>query len=199
MELDDLKNKWQNNHSTNTSTSKQTIMELSQQKSYGPVAALKNVLTKQMVLIPFLVIVLIIQAVRNPSLQSDPFFGLFTGMILLAALFFTISYLILTKMDKQAAPVAHRLKNDIRSLNNMLWCYRLTFLVAIILLPIFVEVFKDMGTMQLMQAWYDIHPVLRIGSYVSLLITSFYFSRTLFNKDFGKHLADLKKNLSAIE
>lgn len=199
MELDDLKNKWQNDHLTNTSTSKQTIMELSQQKSYGPAASLKTALGKQVLIIPFLFIILIIQAVRNPMLQSDPFFGLFAGLIVLGSVFFMAAYVILTKMGKTDAPVAAQLKRDIRSLEQMLWCYRLTYLAAIILLAVFLELFKNAGTAQLIAPWYDIEPLLRIGAYLVLIVVSFFVSQFSFNKEFGKHLEAVKKNLSDIQ
>lgn len=196
MELDDLKHKWQNNQLTNTSTSKNKIMELSQQKSHGPVASLKTALGKQVVIIPFLFIVLIVQAIQNPSLQSDPFFGLFAGFIVLGSVFFAVAYFILTKIGRADAPVADQLKRDIRSLEYMLWSYRLTYLAGVVLLAVFLEVFKNAGTAQLIQPWYDIATGLRICSYTALIVLSFFVSRFHFNKEFGKHVEDVKKNLS---
>lgn len=199
MELDDLKNKWQNNHLTNSSTSKTKIMELSQQKSYGPAAALKNALGRQVVIIPFLFIILIVQAIRMPQLQADPFFGLFAGIIVLGGIFFTAAYFILKKMGRSDVPVAAQLKQDIHSLELMLWCYRLTFLAGVVLLAVFLEVFKNAGTALLIQDWYDINPALRICSYAGLMGLSFWFSHLRFNKDYGTHLNRLKQTLADME
>lgn len=196
MELDDLKHKWQNNHLTNTSTSKNKIMELSQQKSYGPAASLKTALGRQVVIIPFLFIILIVKAIQNPSLQSDPFFGLFAGLIVLGSVFFAVAYFILTKTGRTDVPVADQLKCDIRLLEYMLWSYRLTYLAGVILLAVFLEVFKNAGTAQLIQPWYDIATGLRICAYTALIAVSFFVSRFHFNKEFGKHVEDVKKNLS---
>lgn len=199
MELDDLKTKWQNSNSTSTSTSKKKIMELSQQKSYGPVASLKTALGKQVVIIPFLFVILLIQVLRTPSLQTDPFFGLFVGIIVLASIFFSIAYFILRKMSRSDAPVAIQLKRQLHYLQQMLLCYRLIFLAGVVVLVIFLEAFKNMGTAQLMQPWYEINPGLRICAYAGLVALSFFLSRSRFHKDFGKHLDELKKNLSDTE
>jgi hypothetical protein len=48
MELDDLKQTWQQSQSTTTSNT--DIMQLIQHKTYGPVAALKKAFRKQIVL-----------------------------------------------------------------------------------------------------------------------------------------------------
>lgn len=199
MELDDLKNNWQKSNSINPSTSKKKIMELSQQKSYGPVASLKSALGRQVVIIPFLLIVLIIQVLRTPNLRTDPFFGLFAGIIILAAIFFSAAYFILKKMSKSDAPVADQLKRQLRSLQQMLLCYRLISLAGVVLLVVFLETFKNIGTAQLMQPWYEVNVGLRICAYIGLMVLSFVLSRSRFYKDFGKHLDELKKSLSDTE
>ena len=195
MELDDLKSNWQNSNATNTSTPKKKIMELSQQRSYGPVASLKEALGRQVIIIPFLLIVLVIQVLRTPNLRMDPFFGLLAGVIILAATFFSAAYFILKKMSKSDAPVADQLKGQLRSLQQMLLCYRLISLAGVVLLAIFLEVFKNMGTAQLMQPWYEVTFGLRICAYIGLMVLSFILSRSRFYKDFGKHLDELKRSL----
>jgi hypothetical protein len=199
MEIDDLKNKWQKSNSTITSTSKNKIMELSQQKSYGPVASLRAALGKQVVIIPFLLIVLIIQVASTPNLRTDPFFGLLAGIIVLGSVFFTVAYFILKKMSKSDVPVADQLRRQLRSLRQMLLCYRLISLAGVVMLVIFLEVFKNMGTAQLMQPWYEISLEFRICAYIGLMVLSFFLSRSRFYKDFGKHLDELKKSLSDTE
>ncbi|WP_276480834.1 hypothetical protein [Paraflavitalea pollutisoli] len=174
-------------------------MELSQQKSYGPVAALKTALGKQVMIIPFLIVVLIVQALRKPDLQADPFFGLFAGIIVLASAFFVSAYFILGNMSRSDAPVADRLKSQVRSLGQLLWCYRLVSLAGVVMLAVFLEVFKGVGTARLMEPWYEIDSWLRWGTYAVLLIIVFILSRSRFHKDFGKHLDEIRQNLSAIE
>lgn len=199
MELDDLKAKWQSNTSNHTSTSKNKIMELSQQKSYGPVAALKTALGKQVMIIPFLIVVLVAQAVRKPDLQTDPFFGLFAGVIVLAAAFFLAAYYILGNMSRSDAPVADRLKSQVRSLGQLLWCYRLVSLAGVVMLAVFIEMFKGVGTARLMEPWYEIDSWLRWATYAGLFVTVIFLSRSRFHKDFGKHLEEIRQNLSDIE
>lgn len=196
MELDELKTKWQKSNSPNTITSKQKIMELSQQKSYGPVAALKQTLGRQAAIIPFLIVVLLVQVWKNPGLQTDPFFALFAGIIVLASIFFLLAHVIIQKMSRQDMAVADRLKRQLRSLHQMLLCYRLVSIIGVIMLVIFLEAFKDRGTAQLMQPWYAVDGWLRVLAYLAMLVATFFLSRSKFHKDFGKHLEEIKKSIS---
>ena len=199
MELDDLKNEWQTHQSTHTSTSKNKIMELSQQKSHGPVASLKAALTRQAVIIPFLFAVLIIQVLTTPDLRTDPFLGLFVAVIILACIFFSVVHVILGMMGKTDAPVADQLQRQLRSLRRMLWFYRFISLAGVVILVIFIEAFRNEGTAQLMEPWYRVDLSVRIGGYAVLIVMSVLLSRSRFYKDFGKHLDELKKSLSDTE
>ncbi len=199
MELDQLKNSWQNSNQTINQTSKKKIMELSQQKSYGPIASLKTALGKQIFIIPFLIVILTIQTLTTPDLQTDPFFGLFVSVIVLASVFFIVAYQIINKMSIPDAPVVDQLKRQVQSLQQMLLFYRVISVVGVAILIVFLEAFKTVGTAKLMQPWYDVDIWLRVAAYFGMFVITFFASNSRFNQEFGKHLEEIKKNLSDIE
>ncbi len=198
MELDDLKDKWRNSDPTHTSTSKQKIMELIQQKSHGPVAALKKAFRKQLLIIPALAM-LVGDALINPSRRTDPFFSLCFGIILLCGIFFAVGYFSLDKMSKADAPVVDQLKRQLRSLQEMMLFYRIISFAGVLMLVIFLEVYKDLWTGTAVADWFEVGLWLRIPAYGGLLFWAYTAFNTFFQKEYGKHLDELKKSLSDAE
>lgn len=198
MELDDLKDKWRNSDPTHTSTSKQKIMELIQQKSHGPVAALKKAFRKQLLIIPTLAIG-VVDALMNPSRRTDPFFSLFFGIVLLTGVFFAVAYITLHNMSKTDAPVVDQLKRQLRSLQDMMLFYRIISLAGVLMLVIFLEVFKHLWNGLPPAHWYQVGLWLRIPAYGALLFGAYIVFNRIFQKEYGKHLDEIKKSLSDAE
>jgi hypothetical protein len=198
MELDNLKNTWKDS-STNASTPKNTIMELTQKKSYGPISTLQESFRRQVIIIPVLFVILIVQSVARPELRTDPFFGLFIGMIILMTIFFASAFLILNNMNNPESPVAHQLKHQLNSLNRMLLCYRVVAFTAVIMLAIFLEYFSNEGTALLIQEWYDVELWLRIFAYIALGVISLFIGKLRFEQEYGRHLAEVRRRVTEME
>ncbi|WP_162915789.1 hypothetical protein [Paraflavitalea soli] len=173
-------------------------MELIQQKSHGPAAALKKAFKKQLLIIPTLVI-LVGDAVINPSRQTDPFFSLFFGITVLTMVFFAVAYFTLRNMGKTDAPVVDQLKRQLRSLQDMMLFYRIISLAGVLMLVIFLEVFKDLWTGTAVANWYEVGLWLRIPAYGGLLFSAYVVFNRIYQKDYGQHLDELKKSLSETE
>ena len=199
MELDDFKNSWNRSGENATITSKNKLMELIQHKSYGPLAILKATLARQFIFIPFTYAVLLWQVIRRPELRTDPFFGLFISMILIASVFFTIAYFNVEKIQPAEGNVKTNLKRQIASLERILLGYRLTIFAGVILLSVFLEIFHDRGTALLMQEWYELAFMVRLGAYILLLVIGFFGSAKIFHQQFGQHIQNLKELIQQLE
>lgn len=199
MELDDFKNTWNRSGENATITPTNKLMELIQHKSYGPLAVLKATLARQFIFIPFTYAVLLWQVVHRPELRTDPFFGLFLGMILIASVFFTIAYVIVEKMQPAEGNVKTNLERQTASLEKILLGYRLTFFAGVILLAVFLEVFHDRGTALLMHEWYELAFTVRLGAYILLLVIGFFGSAKIFQRQFGQHIQNLNKLIQQLE
>jgi hypothetical protein len=199
MELDDLKSSWKKTPEKEIITSQVKIMELIQNKSYGPTASLKAVLSKQLLAVPVVSGILIWKAVSKPELQSDPFFILFIVLALGMAISFGMAYSIVVKINSSGAEVKTNLRWQIRSLQRILLCYRVLAFAAVVLMAVFLEMFSDRGTALLIPEWYEIAIGLRVLGYAVMMLFAFLAARTAFNHQFGTHLLNLKGLIQDLE
>jgi hypothetical protein len=197
MELEDLKNSWKN--IPETTNSKNTIMELMTHKSYGPIATLKETLTKQVIAIPILYAVLTWKLLEKPELGSDPFFGLFCGLAIALTIAFLIAYRIVRNMAASGSPVSRNVNKQIISLKKVLFSYRVLAFTAVILLAIFLELFKNKGMALGMQGWFQLSFALRISIYLAALPLLFFVAKSAFDKQFGRHLNNLQSLVKQLE
>jgi Mn2+/Fe2+ NRAMP family transporter len=191
MELDDLKNTWQqtgNNKIKNTD-----IMELIQHKSYGPITALKNAFRKQiivMMLIPALLLFTSIDDITK-ALSSIMFWSYVVFCIGVIVSFY-YNYRVVNKMEAMDGMVKQNLEQQIAVLEKRFRWHLTGVRIALIFFILLTEIVPYFQHYRMLDKWHSAPLLLRYAVYALLLIVQYTLSMTVWNRKFGSHLKYLK-------
>ena len=191
MELDELKQLW---NATPLENKKQTnIMELIQQKSYGPLVALKKTYRKQIVamtILPLLLLMINLNDIEK-TLTSVLFWSYVVfcvGVILFARYNYEIvknmqsmDTVVKTNLEQQITLLEKRADLEIQGLRGVLFF----FILLLEVLPYFQHY-------RMLDKWHSISIFVRIGSYGGLLLLQYVLNKQLKEQRIGRHLAYLK-------
>ena len=199
MELDELKNQWKQTDKIQK-LKNQNIMELIQNKSYGPVAELKRSFKKQiiaMALVPILFISTNIEHI-DKTLSSALFW--FYILVCISVIVYTrFNYSIVKKMEGMDGMVKSNLKQQIVILEtrnkHKMNGLRIVFLLFIVLL----EVLPYFQNLRMLNKWHSLSPLIRFGGYIALFSFQYFVSLTVNRRNFGKHIAHLKELVKQME
>ncbi|MEP6675003.1 MAG: hypothetical protein ABJA78_07605 [Ferruginibacter sp.] len=192
MELENLKSLLNESALKDHATKKNNIMELIQNKSKGPLAALEAKLKWNFYLFPVFII-FIIDFIKKPEHIHRP--SIWMVIILLFVTFcdFTYNYFIVKSIQRKDATVTGSMLKQIRKLeasfkwhNNFLKIY-LVIIVVLLEIIMFYHIEKDF------EPWYAVSIWIRIVVYIPLIAVADFFNRSSFQKQYGQHLANLKK------
>jgi hypothetical protein len=192
MELDELKKVWnetpiQNKPITN-------IMEFIQNKNYGPLASLKRTYRKQITVMTFLPLLLLLANMNdiNKVLTSILFWSYVVFCIGIIS-FARFNYQIVKSMQTMESMVKSDLEHQILLLekraNLEIWALRCVLLFFVMLL----EVVPYLQHYQMLDKWHSLCVPVRIGLYVAVLLLQYVVNRRLKQQRIGKHLAYLKE------
>ena len=192
MELDYLKKPWQ--QATEKSRPADTnIMELIQNKSYGPVATLKNRFKKQMIIIPLLFSFVLVQLSWHHNIYYNISFWLFLIAGIAMSGYFLYSYLLISKLQHMEHPVKANLEKQVNLLEKgykwRLMGVRTLFVVYIILLEMLMYYKQEPSLVK----WYAQPLAIRLLCYAALAIAFFFITRIVVNYKYGKHIRYLKE------
>lgn len=192
MELDDLKNTWQqNNFKKITNTD---IMELIQHKSYGPVAALKKAFLKQirlMIIVP--IIIFLTNADDVSKVLSSVMFWSYIAFCIGVITFSYYNYKTVNKMEGMDKMVRSNLEHQITILEERLRWHKAGLRIALLYFILLTEILPYFQHYRMLDKWHSASPVIRYGVYVMLLVIQYTFSRVLWDRKFGSHLRYLKE------
>jgi hypothetical protein len=193
MELDELKNQWQQTDKTHTHKT-QNIMELIRNKSYGPVAELKRSFKKQMIamtVVPVIIIATNIQHIdRTFSSALFWFYILFCiGVIMFARL----NYAVVKKMEGMDGNVKSNLEQQIFILETRIKQNLFGIRIALLFFILLTEVLPYFQNFQMLNTWHSLSPVRRFGPYAALFLFQYFISRVVSQRKFGRHISHLKE------
>jgi hypothetical protein len=191
MELDDLKQTWkqsETNKKINTD-----IMNLIQNKTYGPVAALKKEFRKQIIvmcLLPLFLISTNLDDISKP-LTSILFWAyvLFCAGVVVFAYF---NYRIVSRMSVMNESIKPNLEKQVNTLEQRLHWKIIGLRIALLFLIILTEVTPYIQHYRMLDKWHSLSPVIRFGSYAALLLFQYFVGTKIIYRKFGSHLAYLK-------
>ena len=190
MELDDLKQAWQQTPVQKQNTN---IMELIHQKSKGPIASLKNSFRKQMIVVTAMMSVVIATQANNvDSISSNLLFWTFIGFSLSMILAFYYNYRYTGKMENMDEKVKINLEHHVTMLEQRLKWQNIFARIVILLFIILLEVIPLYENVRMLNKWHALSPFIRFGSYAAYLVLQYFLSRAVTQKKFGKHLDRLK-------
>ena len=192
MELDDLKQPWKQS-TEKIEPLQNNIMELIQNKSYGPVASLKRRFRKQLIILPVVVAILAIQLSRHHDIYSDVLFWCYVVICLLICGYFYFSYRLVSNMQCAGCMVKSNLEKQIHILEKgykwRLIVMRLLFIFFIVLLEILLYFQQEPSLVKL----YAQPLGIRLLCYAGLIALFYFISKKIMNRKYGKHIRYLKE------
>lgn len=198
MELDDLKQTWkQPNTNKNINTN---IMNMIQNKTYGPVAALKKEFMKQIVVMAVLPLILICSSADDISKPlTSILFWAYIVFCAGAATFAYFNYRIASRMSVMNESVKPNLEKQVNVLQKrMQW--KITGLrVALLFFIVLTETVPYIQHYQMLDKWHSLSPFIRFGAYAALLLIQYFAGRNIINRKFGSHLNYLKELIRQME
>jgi hypothetical protein len=198
MELDDLKQLW-NQTPVNTSINTD-IMYIIKHKSYGPVAALKSVYRKQillMALIPFLLLMTNLQDVQG-VLTSVLFWSyvLFcVGMIVFAY----YNYRIVTHMEEMDGMVKANLEKHIQLLEKRARMELAGIRGVMLFFIALTEIVPYFQQYRMLDKWHALPLFVRVSAYMGLFVLQYLLNRKIKQRKVGRHLDYLKELVNEMQ
>ena len=198
MELDDLKQPWLES-AKNIKPFNKSVMEIIQNKSYGPAAQLKRNFRKMIIIIPIVVSMLIVNLSKKHDIFSDVLFWFYIIFISSMMLFFYYNYRLINKMQCMDCLVKSNLEKQVKTLENgfkwRLVIIRGAFIIFIVLLEVLMYYQQEPA----LAKWYAQPVILRMSTY-AILITAWYFiTKLIFRTKYGKHIQHLKNLVQQME
>jgi hypothetical protein len=192
MELDDLKQTWQESQLTKPSNT--NIMELIQHKSYGPLAALKKAFRKQillMIILPAYVVLTNTDDVGH-ALKSVMLWA-YIAFVLGVIVFTYYNYRIVSKMESMDNLVKTNLEQQVNLLQTRMKWKKTGLMIALLFFILLAETVPYFQHYRMLDKWHSVAPGIRFLSYVSFLILQSFISTWVNERRYGRHLRYLKE------
>jgi hypothetical protein len=192
MELDDLKQTWQESQLTKPSNT--NIMELIQHKSYGPLAALKKAFRKQillMIILPAYVVLTNTDDVDH-ALKSVMLWA-YIAFVLGVIVFTYYNYRIVSKMESMDNLVKTNLEQQVNLLQTRMKWKKTGLMIALLFFILLAETVPYFQHYRMLDKWHSVAPGIRFLSYVSFLILQSFISTWVNERRYGRHLRYLKE------
>ncbi len=198
MELDELKKIWNETPVKNKPTT--NIMELIQNKNYGPLVSLKRTYRKQITVMALLPLLLL--ATNSNNIEHALTSILFWSYVIFCVgviLFAFYNYQIVKRMQTMHTMVKANLEEQITLLekraNVEIWGLR----CALLFFAILVEVVPYYQHYSMLDKWHSFPVLVRIGTYTGLLLLQYFFNRQLKQQRVGRHLDYLKELIDQMQ
>ena len=192
MELDDLKQTWQQSQSTKPSNT--NIMELIQHNSYGPLATLKRSFIKNILLIIIGPAYIIIDNTDdlNPPF-TNPLFWIFIAFCLGIIIFTYNNYLIVSKMESMDNLVKDNLEQQVDLLQTRMKWKKTGLTIAMIFFILLAEIVPYFQQYRMLDKWHAVDPVTRFLGYAAFIVFQYFANTWVNERRYGRHLKYLKE------
>lgn len=198
MELDELKQMWQQTPVRNNVNT--DIMELIQHKTYGPIAALKHVFRKQilvMVMLPLLLLATNSQHVQD-VLTSVLFWSYVAFCIGMIAFAF-YNYRIVSSMERMDGMVKANLEQRINLLEKRANLEVAGIRGVLLLFIALLEIVPYFQHYSMLEKWHSLPLVVRVGFYAAFLLLQYFLNKKIKQRKVGRHLAYLKELVNEMQ
>ena len=171
MELDDLKNTWQQTPPDKNSNT--DIMEIIQHKSYGPLAALKKTFRKQIVLmflLPFILLMTNAQDIQG--VLTSILFWSYVTFCIYVIVYAYYNYRIVSKMENMDAMVKKNLEQQIHLLEKRAEWEVSNLRIVLLFFIILVEVVPYLQHYRMLDKWHSLPLAVRFGTICIITIAT---------------------------
>jgi hypothetical protein len=192
MELDDLKQTWQQSQSTTTSNT--DIMQLIQHKTYGPVAALKKAFRKQivlMILVP--AIILFNNAGDLSNVLNSVILWCYLAFCIGVIVFSYYNYRMVSKMESMDNLVKANLQQQVSLLETRMKWKKTGLMIALIFFILLTEIVPYFQHYRMLDKWHALHPAIRFLIYAALFALQYFANTWVNERRYGRHLSYLKE------
>lgn len=175
-------------------------MEMMQNKSNGPVAALKRSYRKRMLAMTIMPLVIIATNLQHiDKTLTSALFWFYIVFCIGVIIFSGISYSNVKKLEEMDNVVKSTLVQQIalleRGAKQKLIGVRLAILFFIVLL----EVLPYLQHFSMLSKWHALSLFIRYGAYVLFFLFIYYFSRRMNYNRFEKHIIRLKELVTQMQ
>lgn len=198
MELDELKQLWQNEPvKNNTNTD---IMQLIQRKDEGPLTELKSTYRKQMVLMATIPFVLIATNARDlDKVFTSILFWSYVAFCVATILFARYNYQIVKEMQLMDGLVKSNLEQQIALLEKRAKMEIVYLRAVLIFFAILVEVLPYFQHYVMLDLWHKLPFLVRISAYGGLFLLQYVLNKRLKERRVGRHLTHLKEVIGQMQ
>lgn len=197
MELDDLKQTWQQTEKTPKSENND-IIELIKHKSNGPVAALKKRFKKQMILI-LLLVAFIINSFSHKQIFTDVMFWSYITFCIALCLFFYFNYRLVSKMECMDCMIKSNLEQQVNILEKRLKWQKVGKQTALVFFIVLSETLTYFANEPMLEKWHSVPLFIRLLVYASLFTIQYFISPLISKRKYGRHLSYLKQLLNEMQ
>jgi len=192
MELDDLKQTWNQNQSTKPLNT--DIMELIQHKSYGPLAALKKAFRKQIVLMAIIPAYFIIFNVDDVhALLNNVILWSYIAFCLGVIIFSYYNYRIVNKMEGMDHMVKMNLEQQVDLLERRMKWKKTALIFALIFFFLLIEIVPYFQHYRMLDKWHSLPVAIRYLAYAGLFVLQYFANTWVNERRYGRHLKYLKE------
>jgi len=192
MELDDLKQAWNQKQSTKPLNT--DIMELIQHKSYGPLAALKKAFRKQIVLMAIIPAYFIIFNVDDVhALLNNVILWSYIAFCLGVIIFSYYNYRIVNKMEGMDYMVKMNLEQQVDLLERRMKWKKTALIFALIFFILLIEIVPYFQHYRILDKWHSLPVAIRYLAYAGLFVLQYFANTWVNERRYGRHLKYLKE------
>ena len=175
-------------------------MELIQQKSYGPIAALKTSFRKQFLIMAIFPICLFLTNVDDVhKVLTNVFFWSYVVFCAGVCAYSYYNYQLVKKMESMDGMVKANLEHQVEVLETSQKWKIIGLRIAMLYFIILCEILPYFQHIRMLDKWHALSPFIRFGAYAFFLILQYFVNRKVSYNRFGQHLTYLKELLKQMQ
>jgi hypothetical protein len=192
MELDDLKQLW--NQAPLKTTKNTDIMDIIKHKTYGPLASLKAVYRKQilvMCVIPILLLMTNLEDLQKPL--TSVLFWSYVAFCSAMIVFARYNYRTVSNMAVMDDRVRANLSQQINVLEKRARLEIIVLRAVLLFFIALVEIVPYFQHYRMLDKWHSLPGYARVSAYAGLILLQFFLNRKIKQRKIGRHLDYLKE------
>jgi hypothetical protein len=200
MELDDLKQAWQQQTPENIDVrNDKNIIDMIQDKNYGPLASMKARFSKSLILMPVAILIFIYDFIVKPQLFQEPLMWFFMGFILYVSITMYFFYRVTNRLLMFRYSLKQDMEKDVQELDRRY--KRMLYKNSIVLIAfcVFLEILMSYHQEPDFAGWYKVALYWRILAYIAGLALNYFSYKKLWYRNVGQHIDNLKEMLRQME
>src|SRR6476620_1698756 len=187
MELDQLKQRWQQTGSTGNTPPKNKFKMILRRRNEDPISSMKRNFRRQIIVL-LLVFFLFLHELRNREVFHNAFFDWYLVCGTCLCVFFFLNLRLVRQLEKTDESLTDHIRAHVALLGKGMRWRRIFSQVAIASLIILLEILPFFSSESMLQKWHAVAPIIRIAAYAGLLLFQYYAGRLIAHRRYGQHL-----------